>query len=239
MTSGVDPGPGPTPLARSAGQDPPPAAPTTTDGSGWWRGVRLGVDVGKVRVGVARSDPDGILASPVATLARDLTAAAAPAAAAPAAGAVRAAGTAPAAAPPPGAASAGTAPGGTAPAGTAPGGTAPAAGAAGERVPSDITQIAALVREEEAVEVVVGLPVTLAGREALAAADVRDYVGILARVIAPVPVRLSDERMTTVVASRRLAERGVRGRRQRAVVDQVAAVEILQGWLDNQRRRTR
>jgi len=60
----------------------------------------------------------------------------------------------------------------------------------------------------------------------------------LATVIDPVPVRLSDERLSTVVATRRLAERGVRGRRQRAVVDQAAAVEILQGWLDAQRRRT-
>jgi putative Holliday junction resolvase len=166
--------------------------------------VRLGVDVGKVRVGVARSDPDGILASPVVTLARDLPAE-----------------------------------GGD---GTrARRGRGPAAGQggdpAGERVPTDIAQLAAFVAEYEAVEVVVGLPVTLAGREALAAADVRGYAETLARAIEPVPVRLSDERMTTVVASRRLAERGVRGRRQRAVVDQVAAVEILQGWLDNQRRR--
>ncbi len=105
-------------------------------------------------------------------------------------------------------------------------------------MPADIVQLAALVRENEAVEVVVGLPVTLAGREALAAADARGYAALLASAIDPVPVRLSDERMTTVVASRRLSERGVRGRRQRAVVDQVAAVEILQGWLDNQRRRT-
>ncbi|GIH17348.1 Holliday junction resolvase RuvX [Rugosimonospora africana] len=157
------------------------------------RGVRLGVDVGKVRVGVARSDPDGILASPLITLTRDLS---------------------------------------------ATGGGGGAGPSAGEAVPVDIAQLAALVRENEAVEVVVGLPVTLAGREALAAADARGYSALLARAIDPVPVRLSDERMTTVVASRRLSERGVRGRRQRAVVDQVAAVEILQGWLDNQRRRT-
>jgi putative holliday junction resolvase len=85
--------------------------------------------------------------------------------------------------------------------------------------------------------VIVGLPVTLAGREGLAAADVRTYAASLSRAVQSVPVRLTDERMTTVVASRRLSERGVRGRRHRAVVDQVAAVEILQGWLDNQRRR--
>jgi putative Holliday junction resolvase len=101
-----------------------------------------------------------------------------------------------------------------------------------------LRRLVGLAAEHEAVEVVVGLPVTLAGREGQAAAEVRAYTERLARAIAPVPVRLSDERMSTVVASRRLAERGVRGRRQRAVVDQAAAVEILQSWLDSQRRRT-
>ena len=101
-----------------------------------------------------------------------------------------------------------------------------------------VPAIAALVTEHDAVEVVVGLPVTLAGTEGLAAAQARDYAERLASAIMPIPVRLADERMTTVVASRRLAERGVRGRRQRSVVDQAAAVEILQSWLDTQRRRT-
>jgi putative Holliday junction resolvase len=86
--------------------------------------------------------------------------------------------------------------------------------------------------------VVVGLPVTLAGGHGPAAAAAEAYAKQLAEVVAPVPVRLVDERMSTVVATRRLAERGVRGRRQRAVVDQAAAVEILQSWLDAQRRRT-
>jgi putative Holliday junction resolvase len=224
------------------------------------RGVRIGVDVGKVRVGVARSDPDGILASPLVTLARDL----------PPAGGTARGRTGPARARPAGPTAAGgptgaigptaaggptgpigaTAAGGrTDPAGTGPasvpditesssGGAEGTGRAGGGGTPADIAQLAALVREHEAVEVVVGLPVTLAGREALAAADARGYAELLGREIEPVPVRLSDERMTTVVASRRLSERGVRGRRQRAVVDQVAAVEILQGWLDNQRRRT-
>jgi putative Holliday junction resolvase len=84
---------------------------------------------------------------------------------------------------------------------------------------------------------VVGLPVTLAGTEGLAAAHVRAYAQVLAEAVAPVPVVLADERMSTVSATRRLAERGVRGGRQRAVVDQAAAVEILQGWLDAARRR--
>lgn len=141
----------------------------------WRRGVRLGVDVGKVRIGVAACDPDGVLATPVVTV---------------------------------------------------------------QRGDDDLRKLAELVAEREVVEVVVGLPVTLAGREGPAAVDAREYAEALASAIAPVPVRLSDERMSTVVASRRLAERGVRGRRQRAVVDQAAAVEILQSWLDAQRRRT-
>jgi putative Holliday junction resolvase len=58
------------------------------------------------------------------------------------------------------------------------------------------------------------------------------YADEVARRVAPVPVRLADERLTTVTAARMLSERGVRGRRQRAVVDQVAAVQILQSWLD-------
>ena len=108
------------------------------------------------------------------------------------------------------------------------------------RTPDDdgILAVAALVTEHEAIEVIVGLPVTLAGREGLAAGQARDYAERLARAIVPVPVRFCDERMSTVVASRKLAERGVRGRRQRSVVDQAAAVEILQSWLDTQRRRT-
>lgn len=134
-------------------------------------------------MGISRSDPDGILATPLVTLARDLA-------------------------------------------------------AAPDAVPSDLAQLAALVAEHEAVQVVVGLPVNLAGKHGPAAIHVKAYADRLVDVIAPVPVTLTDERMSTVVASRRLAERGVRGKRQRAVVDQAAAVEILQSWLDAQRRRT-
>ncbi|AEB44082.1 MULTISPECIES: Holliday junction resolvase RuvX [Micromonospora] len=147
------------------------------------RGVRLGVDVGQVRIGVSRSDPHGVLATPLVTVAREQK-------------------------PRP------------------------------DAVPKDLVEIAALVVEHEAVEVVVGLPVNLAGRHGPAAEHVKAYARQLAEVIAPVPVTLTDERMSTVVASRRLAERGVRGKKQRAVVDQAAAVEILQSWLDTQRRRT-
>lgn len=137
-------------------------------------GRRLGVDVGSVRVGVAISDPSGVLATPLVTLRRD------------------------------------------------------------ECESSDLRALAELVAEYEVVEVVVGLPRTLAGREGVAAEAVRHYASALAALLT-VPIQLSDERLTTVVASRILSERGVRGRKQRAVVDQAAAVAILQSWLDLRR----
>jgi putative pre-16S rRNA nuclease len=99
---------------------------------------------------------------------------------------------------------------------------------------SDLRAIAGLVAEHEAVGVVVGLPRTLAGRDGPAAEAARAFADALAGVL-DVPVELSDERLTTVVATRQLRERGVKGRKQRAVVDQAAAVAILQGWLDTHR----
>ena len=148
----------------------------------WRPGVRVGIDVGTVRIGVAKSDPDGILATPVRTVVRT--------------------------------------------------------GAPGDGVPADMSEIKDLVASLEAVEVIIGMPVSLSGRESHAAAVTREYARVLATVVDPVPVLFADERMSTVVATRRLRERGVRGKRQRAVVDQAAAVELLQSWLDTQRRRT-
>ena len=139
-------------------------------------GVRVGVDLGSVRVGVAVSDPAGVLASPLVTLTRD-----------------------------------------------------PAGGA-------DLAELARLVAERGAVEVVVGLPRSLSGRRGPAALAAEQYAAALAARVAPVPVRLADERLTTVAASRTLAERGISSRRRRPVVDQAAAVLILQGWLDAARR---
>ncbi|USX55883.1 Holliday junction resolvase RuvX [Lentzea sp. HUAS12] len=105
-----------------------------------------------------------------------------------------------------------------------------------EKRGSDLTELVRLVAEHDVVEVVVGLPKTLAGRHGPAAESAAAYAAALAERIAPVPVRLSDERLTTVVVSRVLAQRGVKGKKQRAVVDQAAAVEILQSWLDARAR---
>jgi putative Holliday junction resolvase len=138
--------------------------------------VWIGIDVGTVRVGVARSDPSGTLALPVRTLARDT------------------------------------------------------------REDRDIAELAALVAEHEAVGVVVGLPRTLAGREGPSALMAREYASRLAARIGPVPVEHVDERLTTVTAQRKLQQGGVKGSKaKRAVIDQAAAVELLQHWLDSLR----
>lgn len=104
---------------------------------------------------------------------------------------------------------------------------------------SDLTQLAGLVAEHEVVEVVIGMPRTLQNRHGPAAQKAQDYGDALAERIAPVPVRFSDERLTTVTASRMLSQRGVKGKKQRSVVDQAAAVEILQAFLDTRGRETR
>ncbi len=101
--------------------------------------------------------------------------------------------------------------------------------------PGSLARLAALVEEVGATEVVAGLPVSLSGREGPAAGKVREFALRLAELIAPVPVRLCDERLSTVSAEATLRERGRRGRKRRAVVDQVAAVVILQHALDSER----
>ena len=104
-----------------------------------------------------------------------------------------------------------------------------------DRSGGHLRRLAALAGEFEVVEVVVGLPRTLADRGGASAQDAVAMADELARRIQPVPVRLADERLTTVNATRSLREAGVRAREQRGVIDQVAAVAILQGWLDQRR----
>ena len=137
-------------------------------------GVRLGIDPGDARIGVARSDPSGLLATPVETV---------------------------------------------------------------RRGKGDLARIVEILGEEDAVEVVVGLPRSLSGREGPAAAKAREFALELARRVAPVPVRLCDERLTTVSAEAMLRDRGRKGAKRRAVVDQAAAVVILQQALEIERAR--
>jgi len=133
--------------------------------------------VGSVRIGVACSDPDGILATPVETVRRD-------------------------------------------------------------RSGRHVRRLAALAAELEAVEIIVGLPRTLADRTGPAAQDAIELAETLATRVAPIPVRLADERLTTVSAQRSLRAAGVGSKDQRAVIDQAAAVAILQSWLDERRARS-
>ena len=96
-------------------------------------------------------------------------------------------------------------------------------------------EIAELVAEWEAEQVVVGLPIDLAGEIGPAATAVLAECDELAAAL-PVPVTTHDERLTTRIADRSLRERGdLDGRDRRKVVDMVAASVILQDWLDRRR----
>lgn len=148
-------------------------------------GCRLGLDVGTVRIGVAVSDPDGILATPVSTVAR----------------------------------------------------TTKRRGPDGE----DIDSIVQLAHDYSVVEVIVGLPRMLDGSAGSSVKHAQD-VGFrvrrrLERDGVDVPIRYVDERMTTVMAQSNLHDAGISVKEGRSVIDQAAAVEILQTWLDQRPRR--
>jgi putative Holliday junction resolvase len=98
-----------------------------------------------------------------------------------------------------------------------------------------IDRLVELARVNEVIEVIVGLPRSLSGREGPAAAKVRTFATSLAARLAPVPVRLVDERMSTMAAEGQLRASGRPGRKKRAVIDQVAATVILQSALDIER----
>lgn len=137
-------------------------------------GVRFALDVGKVRVGVARSDGAGVLTLPVTTLRRSHDGA-------------------------------------------------------------ELAALRRLVAEHEAIEIIVGLPRSLSGGEGPAAEMARSYARRIARR-SKVPVRMVDERLTTVTAHQMLHEAGRAEKTHRAVVDQVAATVILQTALDEENR---
>lgn len=104
-----------------------------------------------------------------------------------------------------------------------------------DRTDRHLRRLTQLVDELEAVEVVVGLPRTLADRTGPSAEDAIELAEDLGRRVEPVPVRLADERLTTVTAQRSLRDAGIRARGQKAMIDQAAAVGILQSWLDQRR----
>jgi putative holliday junction resolvase len=99
----------------------------------------------------------------------------------------------------------------------------------------DAKALAALAAEQDATTVVIGLPLTLAGREGPAAKAVRAWLDGLAGLLPELDLQLADERLSTVAAERALVGGGVRRRARREVVDQVAASVFLQTWLDARR----
>lgn len=139
--------------------------------SGFRRGVRLGIDVGRARVGVARCDPDGMLAVPVETV---------------------------------------------------------------PRTDETIARIAELAGEYEPIEFVVGLPVNMQGTDTPSTADARDFAAALLAATG-IPVRLVDERLSTVTAHAALRSSGRNQRNSRSIVDQVAAVVLLQQAIDTEK----
>jgi putative Holliday junction resolvase len=104
-----------------------------------------------------------------------------------------------------------------------------------QRSGADLDALVGLVREREAIEVVVGLPRSMSGAEGPAAQTARDYALALAGRIEPTPVRLVDERLSTVQATRGMQQSGVRAKAGRASIDSAAAVVILQHALDAER----
>ena len=136
-------------------------------------GVRIGIDVGKARVGVARTDLHGMLATPVETVPRVSDG-------------------------------------------------------------SDLRRIREIAGELDVFEFVVGLPLSMSGGETASTQDARDFAALLA---APgdVPVRMIDERLSTVSAQAALHRSGRNTRTSRPVIDQVAAVILVQHALDSER----
>jgi putative holliday junction resolvase len=139
-------------------------------------GVRLAVDPGSVRIGVARSDPGGVLATPLTVLRQ------------------------------------------------------------GKRA---LDALASLAAAEGAMEILVGLPRSLSGREGPAAAAAKQFAADLAARVAPLPVRLVDERFTTATAHDALRAGGHDSRARRQTVDSAAAAVLLEAALESERRTGR
>lgn len=133
-------------------------------------GRRLGVDVGRARIGIAVCDRDGLLATPVETVPRDDS--------------------------------------------------------------SDLRRILEIADEYDALELVVGLPLSMSGGDTPSTDDARAFA---ARIAEHRPVRLVDERLSTVTAQRGLHQAGKNTKKSRSVIDQAAAVIILQHALDHER----
>jgi putative Holliday junction resolvase len=131
----------------------------------------LGIDHGDARIGIAATDPLGILAHPVETI--DV------------------------------------------------------------RTTDPLERIAQLVAQRSIRTLVVGLPVRIDGTEGTAAEKVRAFAAKLAKRLPGVPLEFIDEAYTTMAASAKLREAGRKAKQQKGVIDQAAAVEILEAWMND------
>lgn len=100
---------------------------------------------------------------------------------------------------------------------------------------AELRRLTALVEEYDAVGVVIGLPTSLKGRETASTAMARSFAAALTASTPDLPLDLVDERLTTVTASSALHGAGRNTRKQRDIIDQAAAVVLLQAWLDSRR----
>ena len=129
----------------------------------------LGIDYGDARIGIAATDPLGILAHPVETIEIRKT--------------------------------------------------------------DPIERIAELVTARSIKTLVIGLPLNLDGEEGPAAEKARSMGQKITRRLPDLPLIYVDESMTTVTAASKLREAGRSARRQKSIIDQAAAVEILENWM--------
>ena len=95
----------------------------------------------------------------------------------------------------------------------------------------DFEQLARVIREYQVAEIVVGLPLRMSGAEGTQAEKMQDFAQILRRKFT-LPVHLWDERLSSAQANRLLRETDMSIKRRGQVVDQMAAVLILQSWID-------
>ena len=102
---------------------------------------------------------------------------------------------------------------------------------------AELRRLNELVDEYDAVGVIVGLPTSLRGRETASTEMARSFVAAVEASSPELPVEFTDERLTTVTAGEALHGAGRNTRRQRDVIDQAAAVVLLQSWLDTRRAR--
>jgi putative holliday junction resolvase len=135
------------------------------------RGSRLAIDVGTVRIGLAVSDPDSILSTPLPALIRS------------------------------------------------------------KLLTETLQEILSLISDNGVIEVYVGDPLSLSGEETASTQDARQFANQLAELTS-VPVRLVDERLTTVTASSKLRLNGLNAKAAKDLIDSASAVEILEQALN-------